>query len=212
VVIFYTTFVIRGVNKMKNIVTISGTNRPQNFTFRALNIVNEELRGIGIEPVVFDARELSLSFPGHPPTGDEKKLKTAVKEAAGIILATPEYHGTFAAMTKLIIENLGFPSALSGKPVALIGVAAGKIGAIKSLEQLKGVCSHIGAIVVPGSVSIAGIQQVFDETGQCTDEKTRKSLQDVAHSLINFLENYICPKFALEEMIRKDIKSWSANL
>ncbi len=197
---------------MKKIVTISGTNRPNNYTFRALDIVNEELRNAGIEPVVLDARELSLSFPGHSPTGDEKKLKTVVKEAAGIILATPEYHGTFAAMTKLIIENLGFPSALSGKPVALIGVAGGKIGAIKSLEHLKGVCSHIGAIVIPGSVSIAGVQQVFDETGQCTDEKTRKSLQDVAYSLLNFLDNYICPKFALEEMVRDDIKFWSTNL
>jgi chromate reductase len=212
VVIFYTTFVIRGVNKMKKIVTISGTNRPNNFTFRALNIVNEELRSMGIEPILFDARKLTLSFPGHETTGDEKKLIKAVKEAAGIILATPEYHGTFAAMTKLIIENLGFPSALSGKPVALIGVAGGKIGAIKSLEQLKGVCSHIGAIVVPGSVSIAGVQQVFDDNGQCTDEKAKKSLQNVAHSLLNFLEDYICPKFALEEMVRHDIKSWSANL
>ncbi len=197
---------------MKKIVTISGTSRPNNFTFRALNIVNEELQKIGIKPVMFDARELSLSFPGHSATGDEKRLKTAVKEAAGIILATPEYHGTFAAMTKLIIENLGFPSALSGKPIALIGVANGKIGAIKSLEQLKGVCSHVGAIVIPGSISIAGVQQVFDDNGQCTDEKTKQSLQDVAHSLLNFLEDYICPKFALEEMIREDTKSWSTNL
>lgn len=41
-------------------------------------------------------------------------------------------------MIKLVIENLGFPSPLAAKPVALLGVAAGQIGAIKSLESLQG--------------------------------------------------------------------------
>jgi NAD(P)H-dependent FMN reductase len=34
-----------------------------------------------------------------------------VMEAGGVVLASPEYHGSFAAMTKLVIENMGFPSA-----------------------------------------------------------------------------------------------------
>lgn len=89
-------------------------------------------------------------------------------------------------MTKLLIENMGFPSALRGKAVGLIGVAAGRIGAIKSLESLKGcgkyfccgalgagqvhctsnnisAVSHVGGILVPNAtVSIAGVQGAFD--------------------------------------------------
>jgi chromate reductase len=197
---------------MNNIVTISGTNRPNNYTSRVLNVVNDELRAQGIDPQVFDARNLTLSFPGQAVTEDAKHLVKAIKESTGIILATPEYHGTFSAMTKLIIENLGFPSALSGKPIALVGVAAGRIGAIKSLEQLKGVCSHTGALLIPGSVSIAGVQQIFDTNGRCTDAQTEKSLKGVAHSMINFLKDYICPKYTLEEIIRDDAKPWSANI
>ena len=41
--------------------------------------------------------------------------------------------------------------------LALLGVAGGRIGAIKSLEQLRAVCAHTGAMVVPGSVSVAGV-------------------------------------------------------
>ncbi len=37
---------------------------------------------------------------------------------------------------------------MSGKPVALLGVAAGSIGAIKSLEHLRGVVSHIGGLAL----------------------------------------------------------------
>jgi len=105
--------------------------------------VVDALRQSRVDPVVFDARTLSLAFPGHPDPGDGERLRTAIAAAPGVILATPEYHGSFCAMTKLIIENLGFPSVLAGKPVALVGVAAGRIGAIKSLEQLKSVCAHI---------------------------------------------------------------------
>jgi NAD(P)H-dependent FMN reductase len=197
---------------MQDIVCISGTNRPDNYTIRALKIVIDELKKNSANPVLFDARDLSLAFPGHPETEDAQQLRTAVEKAVGIVIATPEYHGSFCAMTKLIIENLGFPSALAEKPIALLGVAAGRIGAIKSLEQLKGICSHIGAIVVPGSVSIAGVQNLFDENGNCKDEATEAILRRSAHSIIGFLKEYVCPKHALEEMVRVQAKSWSTNV
>jgi len=72
---------------------------------------------------------------------------------------------------KLVIESLGFPSALAGKPNALLGVAAGQIGAVKSLEALRSVCSHVGAIVLPGPVSVANVRAVFDDDGSIRDEK-----------------------------------------
>ncbi len=197
---------------MQEVVCISGTNRPDNYTSRALQIVIDELRDSGVDPIVFDARALSLAFPGHPDTGDSQQLRTAVAKVPGVILATPEYHGSFCAMTKLIIENLGFPSVLAGKPVALLGVAAGRIGAIKSLEQLKGVCSHIGAIVIPGSVSVAGVQNVFDDHGRCTDANTEAMLRGLGRALLSFLKEYVCPKHVLEEMVRSDAPPWSTNV
>jgi NAD(P)H-dependent FMN reductase len=197
---------------MPSIVSISGTSRPENFTSLAQAIVNDELRRKGLEPVVLDARNLALPFPGHPSTPDSEHLRACVRDATAVILATPEYHGSFCAMTKLIIENLGFPSVLAGKPMALVGVAAGRIGAIKSLEQLKGICSHVGAIVVPGAVSIAGVRGAFDEDGRCTDPGAEQALQGVADSLLEFMKDYVCPKHALEEMVRGEARPWTANL
>jgi len=197
---------------MHGIVCISGTNRPDNYTSCALQIVIDELRHGGVEPTVFDARTSALAFPGHPDTGDGQRLRTAVAAAPGVIIATPEYHGGFCAMTKLIIENLGFPSVLSGKPVALLEVAAGRIGAIKSLEQLKGVCSHVGAIIVPGSVSVAGVQKVFDDHGRCTDADTETLLRGLGHALLRFLKDYVYPKQVLEEKVRSDAHPWSTNV
>jgi chromate reductase len=187
---------------MKSIVTISGSSRPSSFTAKALAVVNDELRKSDFEVVSFEAASLTLDFPGRPPTADGARLRDAVKNAAGLVLATPEYHGGMSAMIKLCIENLGFPSAMSGKPVALLGVASGRIGAIKSIEQLRGVCGHVGALVVPGAISIAGVQDAFDTDGRPTDAGTEKALRGLAASLLAFMHNYVCPKFIMEAAVR----------
>ena len=197
---------------MRTIVCVSGTSRPDNYTSRALAVVTSELERQGASARVFDARDLSLNFPGLPETSDAGQLRAAVESAAGIVLATPEYHGGFSAMTKLIVENLGFPSLLKGKPMALIGVAAGRIGAIKSLEQLRGVCSHTGALVLPGAVSVAGVRAAFDQEGKCTDAGVEESLRGIAGALLEFIEEYVCPKNTLEAMVRGEDRPWTAAI
>ena len=187
------------------ITAILGTSRPGNYTGKALAITIDELRqNPDIEVDLIDPATMNLGFPGTSDgPSDAERLQEAVKSATGVILATPEYHGSFAATMKLIIENLGFPSVLAGKPVALLGTAAGRIGAIKSLEQLRGVCSHVGAIVLPGPISIAGVQDVFDEDGNCLDENVESLLRGVAASLLDYIKGSVCPRFALEQIVRE---------
>jgi NAD(P)H-dependent FMN reductase len=199
---------------MNSIVCISGTSRPDNYTSRALAVVADELVRLGTRPEFFDARTLTLGFPGQATTPDSERLVHAVAAASAVVLATPEYHGTFAATTKLIIENLGYPSVLSGKPVALLGVAAGRIGAIKSLEQLRGVCAHTGAIVLPGAISIAGVRGAFGEDGSVTDAGAEAALRGLAGALVAFMKDYVCPKYVLEDMVRQDaaVAPWAATV
>jgi FMN reductase len=104
-----------------------------------------------------------------------------------LALSTPEYHVSFSSVIKLVLENLGFPSVLSGKPIALLGVAAGQSG----------------AIVLPGPVSVAGVQRVFDEDGRCLDEGTEKRVRGVATNLIDYVRGSICPRVALEQIARE---------
>jgi len=122
--------------------------------------------------------------------------------ATGVILATPEYHGSYSSVIKLIIENLGYPSSISRKPVTILGVASGKIGAIKSIEGLRSVCSHIGSIVLPGNVSIPEIDNVFDNDGNCVESNIEKRIRSVATNLIEYIEESVCPKMTLESMTR----------
>lgn len=186
------------------IVTICGSIRPGNYTSMALALVNDEFRrAADIELNTIDLDAVDLPFPGRPAKSKKvEEFREAVSAATGVVLATPEYHGSFSSLTKLAIENLGFPSVLAGKPMTLLGVAAGQIGAIKSLEHLRSVCSHVGALVLPALVSVARVQDVFDESGKCLDAQAEKRIRSVATTLLDYIHGSICPKVILEAMMR----------
>ncbi len=80
------------------------------------------------------------------------------------------------------------------------------------LEQLRGVCAHVGAIVLPGAISIAGVRSAFDEQGNCVDENAETALCSVATSLVTFIQDDVCPKFALEALVREDGATWTATV
>ena len=187
------------------IVVINGSVRPHNYTSMASAYVVDELRKnpkVSVEEV--HPAELNLPFPGTDPNSSAtKKLQQMVGQATGVVLVTPEYHGSFSSVMKLVIENLGFPSVLAGKPVALLGVAAGTIGAIKSLEHLRGVVSHIGGHALPLPISIANVQKVFNREGHIVDPSVEKMVRQVATNLLGYIEKNICPSVTLERLLRE---------
>jgi NAD(P)H-dependent FMN reductase len=68
---------------------------------------------------------------GVPPAAAE--LKRAIEDAAGLVIATPEYNGGIPGVAKNVIDWISRPSedipkVLHGKPVALIGATPGRFG------------------------------------------------------------------------------------
>ncbi|MGR7922982.1 NADPH-dependent FMN reductase [Zobellella denitrificans] len=191
------------------IVTLCGSVRPGNYTAMALELVHDEFRkmpGVELIPLRLDGLELPL--PGLPAKNPDAiaQFQETVASATGVLLASPEYHGGISSPMKLAIDNLGFPSKLAGKPVSLLGVAAGTIGAIKSTEQLRAICAHIGAVPLPLAVSVANVQQVFDAEGHCLDTGTEKYIRRAARNLIDYINDAVCPKVSLEAILRGQVE------
>jgi len=186
-------------------VAILGSVRPGNYTTKALAVVEDEIGKFSdVELNIIDPAKIEVPLPGmgNGPS-DLNLLKEKVSAEAGVILATPEYHGSYSSVIKLLIENRGFPNALSGKPGALLGVVAGRIGAIKAEEHPRRVCSHVGGIVLPGPISVAGVQQVFDEQGNCLDQGVEQEIRSLTGKLVDYIQHHHCPKVPLEEMVRQ---------
>jgi chromate reductase, NAD(P)H dehydrogenase (quinone) len=173
------------------IVALGGSVRPGSATMHAVQMVADTLRASGLaEVTVVDPARMSLPLPEATAEPDDvMHMITLVSSADAVILATPEYHGSYSSVIKLLIDHLGYPSALKGKPAALLGVAAGQPGATKALRHLADVCRHVGAEVLPGSVSLARVHQVFDADGRCNDPATEARLCSLAEMLLDRLGN-----------------------
>lgn len=174
------------------IAAVVGSMRQDSYTRRVLNLV---ITALNKEPNVvvdiIDPSKLNLAFPGESGAEAlEKLLVPRIVAADGLVLSTPEYHGSYSSVLKAMIDNMGYPSALEGKPIAMVGIAAGRIGAVKALEHLHGVCAHVGALPLPYPVSVSEVHTYFDQDGRCTDLELTRQLQDCATRLVDFIRAY----------------------
>ena len=173
-----------------HIAIIIGSSRQHSRTAHVAYFVKKLLcENFGASVDVLNPRDLLLLFPGQEGADDfAYEITDRIKKSDVVLLTTPEYHGSYSSVIKTFIDNLGYPSALTGKPVLLLGVASGQSGAVKALNHLAGVCEHIGANLHPTKISLPRIHTLFNEAGECMDESTRFRLEQLADSLINFAQ------------------------
>ncbi|HIG56443.1 MAG TPA: hypothetical protein EYQ18_21160 [Candidatus Handelsmanbacteria bacterium] len=56
---------------------------------------------------------------------------------------------------------------------------------------------------MPGPVAVAGVQDAFAEDGTCQDPALEKCLRGLATHLLDYFHENICPRVALEAMVRE---------
>lgn len=170
------------------VLLICGSHRSDSMTRIAMHallkrLAKHSVQGTVVDPGGTDGQSVAMLLSD----AGGSQLRSQVVNSDGVIFCTPEYNGSFSALLKACIEQLGYPSVLVGKPVALLGVAAGNIGAVKALEHLQSVCFHNGALVVPPYVSIQQVSQHFDQYGNCSNLKIVDLFDALAKSLVDFL-------------------------
>jgi FMN reductase len=170
------------------ITVIGGSDREHSKTNMAAKWAVRLLQEYeNVEIDYFDPLNLKLPFPG-----EDKYYKNVVKlhesliAADGIILATPEYNGNISAALKLFLEN--FPwGDIRGKPYNVIGVAASRFGATKSIESVKTSCSHEGGVILPRNVSIGSSRHSFDSDGNLIDDFFLERMQRMVDEFIEYV-------------------------
>ncbi|MEZ4743910.1 MAG: NAD(P)H-dependent oxidoreductase [Bdellovibrionota bacterium] len=176
---------VKGVKAKPKIVLITGSVRPNSLTTASLLIAKDEFLKLGCDVSFIDLKDLDMhSFLQMIPVDQANKYSKLVEVADAVMLATPEYNGSYSAVMKAIVEALGFPSPLDGKPVSLLGVAAGAIGAIKALEHMRSMVAHCGGIVLPFALSIKEAHLLIDDSGHCLDPLLENSIREQARKLV----------------------------
>jgi len=84
-------------------------------------------------------------------------LRSAVRDADAVLIATPEYNGSIPGALKNALDWASRPagdSAFKGKPVAVIGASTGAFGAVWAQAETRKVLGLMGARVVGIEVGV----------------------------------------------------------
>lgn len=172
---------------MVKIVGINGSLRPSSYSALALELAATRVRALGAEVEILDLRTLSLPFCNggdeYPDYPDVERLRFAVKEADGLILATPEYHGSTSGVLKNALDLMSFDQ-LSDKVTGLISVLGGQSNS-NALNDLRIIMRWVHAWVIPEQVAIGQAWQAFNEEGKLLDEKLAQRFDQFAQSLVD---------------------------
>lgn len=172
---------------MVKIVGINGSLRPGSYSTQALQVAAARVQALGADVEILDLTKMSLPFCNggdeYPDYPDVDKLCQTVKEADGLILATPEYHGSVSGVLKNALDLMGFEE-LSGKVTGLISVLGGQPNS-NALNDLRIIMRWVHAWVIPEQVAIGQAWKAFNQDGKLLDEKLSERFDQFAQSLVD---------------------------
>ncbi|NJP09815.1 MAG: NAD(P)H-dependent oxidoreductase [Leptolyngbyaceae cyanobacterium RU_5_1] len=171
---------------MAKFVGIAGSLRPTSYSQQALRLAAQRVEALEGEVEILDLRTLNLPFcnggKAYPEYPDVERLQTAFQQADGMILVTPEYHGSVSGVLKNALDLMSFDH-LSGKVAGLVSILGGQSNS-NALNDLRVILRWVHAWVIPEQVAIGQAWQAFGADGKLLDEKLSQRFDDFAQSLV----------------------------
>jgi len=184
------------VSQMQNlaqpisIAGICGSLRKGSYTRQAVCIALQGAEEVGAQTRLIDLRDYELIFcdgkedESSYPAG-VLRLRSDVKQAQGLILGTPEYHGSLSGVLKNALDLMGFEE-IEGKMIGLVGVSGGQAGSLNALNSLRTIGPALHARVIPEQVSIGEAWKVFNGSGNFKDPELKKRVKEVGRQVARF--------------------------
>lgn len=145
------------------VVALCGSLREGGLTRKALEVALQGAKSAQCDVELLDLSAYKLYFcDGLDPQSknaetvqpnDVTKLRSKLRGATGILLGTPEYHGSFSGVLKNAIDLCGFEE-FEGKVVGLCAVSGGAMGGVSALNGLRDVSRALHAWVIPAQVTV----------------------------------------------------------
>jgi FMN reductase len=175
------------------IVGIGGTTRPGSSSEQALSQALAFAQLAGAETKFFGGRDLMLPlYDPEPATFTEaaQALLTALRQADGIVLSSPCYHGAISGLIKNAIdytEEMRSDERIyfDGRAVGCIGCGYGYQGPGMVLAQLRSITHALRGWPVPLGVAVNSAVIKF-ENGKCSDPGVAKQLEIMAQQVVDF--------------------------
>lgn len=119
-------------------------------------------------------------------------MATAIDDADGVIIATPEYDHSAPAALMNALEWLSHRvHPFVDKPVMIVGASYGSLGSSRAQAHLRQILDspELRARIMPSSEYLLGHSlQAFDDKGNLTDAKDAKKLDGLFKDFLTFVK------------------------
>ena len=177
------------------IVGIGGTTRPGSSSECALQCALRAVEAGGGE-----TRLLGGEFLSHLPifnpanadqTDEQKQLADTVRQADGVIVASPGYHGSISGVIKNALDTLEVLRTderpyLTDRAVGCIITADGWQAAGTTLTTLRSIIHALRGWPTPFGAALNSTSPLFDATGACNEAKDAWQLTTVGEQVLDF--------------------------
>ena len=169
------------------IVAIGGTVSPGSSTEQALRLA-AKVAGAGDAVVQVFGGEYLAALPHYRGAdhtlADGAELVEAVRQADGVLIAAPGYHGTISGLVKNALDYLEELARderpyLDGRAVGLIATAYGDQATMSTLLTLRSIVHALRGWPTPMGATIRTYQGLFSPDGECLEDRARMQLEMV---------------------------------
>jgi FMN reductase len=176
------------------IVALGGNATPGGSGERLLRHALARCEAQGAETMLFAGDAIDL--PMYAPHRSERctkvqALMTALRDADGIIVASPAYHGTVSGVVKNALDYAqdlvsDAQPYFDGRAVGLIAVAGGWQAAGSTLATLRSITHALRGWPTPMAVTANSSQALFDPDGLLVDPGIEQQLDIMAQQVVTF--------------------------
>ncbi|MEZ9288104.1 NADPH-dependent FMN reductase [Vibrio lentus] len=171
--------------KSLNIVGLCGSLREDSCSYIALSESLSLAKNLGASVNLIDLKKLNLPYfteENKASNSIVKQFLETIDKADGIIVASPEYHGSYSGVLKNSLDYLT-KVQVKNKAIALMSVGAGQYGGFAALDALDKVMKTLHGIVIPLKVSISHSHKVISD-GQIHSQEYTTRLVDMTKELL----------------------------
>lgn len=164
------------------ITLVSGTNRPDSWTRKVVEVYKNQLELSGVEYQILDLMHLPKNLFNIEMYG-KKDVEFAELEAKILFPTTkyvfviPEYNGSFPGVLKLLIDGSDVKKSFHNKKAALVGVSDGRAGNLRGMDDLTNVLNHMKINVLHCKIPVSSVSKQFDENGEFNASETLSLIQ-----------------------------------
>lgn len=176
------------------VVGIGGSVRPDSQSERAMHGVLAGAREAGAKVRALPAGGLLLPFYDQDDAERGEvaaELVEALREADGVVLSSPGYHGTISGLMKNVldyVEDLRHDPRpyLDGRAVGCVGVAYGWQATVMTLQALRAVTHSLRGWPTPLGGAVNSAETRFGPGGESEDAKVAGTLRTIGEQVVEF--------------------------